>query len=129
MREQYEQKEQTRRGIKRLIWIVAGIIFVVWVAVGSKDNYGVYQRGDIIKMKVENFATRTYEYDSELGQNALHEDQIAILQMMYDEKVRMVPAGTKGKVIMDKGGLVEVKFEDDPIRNWWVRKSLTTKLN
>lgn len=128
MNEHYGQDDQTRRGIKRLIWIVVGIVFVVWAAMGGCDGLKGYERGDRIKMDGSKFAARSYDYYRELGHNVVHEDEVAILQMMYDGNVRMVSAGTKGKVIMEMGDMVEVKFDDSPF-NWWVSKDNITKLN
>lgn len=75
------------------------------------------------------FATRTPAIDEQLGAASLHEDRVGVLQLIADGKVRMVPSGTKGRVIATRGDLIEVRFNDDPLFNWWVRKEFLTKVN
>lgn len=110
------------------VLVVIAVVFCFLVD-SCQGIFGGFEKGDIVKMNTEMFATRTPAIDEQLGAASLHEDRVGVLQLIADGKVRMVPSGTKGRVIATRGDLIEVRFNDDPLFNWWVRKEFLTKVN
>ncbi len=110
---------------RRLIFYV--VIFIATVCLGIwMDNGNSHQgvsglrKGDRVRVTTNTFATREYSTHSELRKAIIHEDRMSLLQYLYDEKARSVLPGTEGRVIMSAGSCVEVCFDDDPLRNWYV---------
>lgn len=105
------------------IAIVIGIAIFFWYL-----NSSGFNKGDQIIMNTEQFGAISYYVTEEIAHAANHADQVAILQLIYDGKARMIPNGTKGTIISTKGSVIEVRFEDDPLANWWIPKEFITKL-
>lgn len=105
------------------------ICFIVGILCGIfADDSEVFKDGDRVRVSKEIFVLKKPSYSRELTEACRHKDQIEILQLMYDEKIRMAQLGIEGTVIMEEGGLVEVIFDDDPLFHWWISPDCLTKI-
>ena len=104
--------------------IVLGIIYDS----GDTGSHLNVRKGDRIRVINDTYAAREPNIHSELRKAIIHEDKIGFLQYLYDEKARPVGAGTEGRVIMGAGGCVEVRFDDDPLRNWYIENDFIEKV-
>ncbi|MBD5355834.1 MAG: hypothetical protein HDR88_02360 [Bacteroides sp.] len=105
---------------KRIIFYVLIVICCLWAFI--KADMDTLERGDTVRINEQTFGTSHYKIHEQLGSAAYHDDKIAILQLIDDGKARYIPRGAKGKVIMDASNWVEIRFDDDPLHNWWVKK-------
>lgn len=112
-----------RRLIFYIVTFVGCILLFSWC-----DPHDEFERGDRIKVINRCFATRKYATFQELEKAAYHEDTMTILQYIYDEEARYVEYGTQARVIMSGGLWVEVHFDDDGLRNWWIEKKNIEKI-
>ena len=117
----------TASGCTKLLMIATFILILIYgMVAGCSDGL---KEGDRVRVNKEMFALKKPSYSHELTEAAYHKDNIAVLQLMYDEKIRLAQLGTEGRVIMPAGGLVEVVFDDDPLYHWWIDSEYLTKIN
>lgn len=112
---------------KRLIFYAAIAIAVIWIRIDMERNS--LERGDRVRVTEQTFGGRSYKVLQELDKACYHEDQIGVLQFLYDERARYLSPGNQGRVIMDGGEWVEIRFDDDGLRNWWVKRKAIDKVD
>lgn len=118
--------DENKMSKKRIIFYILIVVGVLWVCI--KSDMDTLERGDIVRVNEQTFGTSHYKIHEQLGSAAYHEDMVAILQLIDDGKARHIPRGAKGRVIMDASNWVEIRFEDDPLHNWWVKKEFVDRV-
>ncbi len=111
-----------RRLIFYAVVLIASMCFFGWL------DSNTLEKGDRVRVTENTFGTRNYTTHQKLEKAAYHEDQLAILQYIYDGEARFVKPGTQGRVIMDGVAWIEIRFDDDALRNWWVKQEFVEKI-
>lgn len=118
------QDEYRNKEIKNYIY--ASLIILALVILYFCTRGESYERGDRVEVVENTMGVAAYEYAGDIAHAANHEDKLTMLEFLNDGRGRVVYAGTRGRFIYEKGGMLEIRFDDD-IRNWWVPKETVVK--
>ena len=108
--------------------ILYGIVAISVILIRIAVDRDTLEKGDRVSIVNQTFGARHYSTLQELESLAYHEDKVGVLQYIYDEEARFLSPGAQGRVIMDGSSWVEVRFDDDPLKNWWVKKEAIKKI-
>ncbi|MDE5887685.1 MAG: hypothetical protein K2H46_08885 [Muribaculaceae bacterium] len=122
--DEYRNDEHRNKEIKNYIYALLIILALGILYFCTRGES--YERGDRVEVVETTMGVAAYEYAADIAHAANHEDKLTMLEYLNDGRGRVVYAGTRGRFIYEKGGMLEIKFDDD-IRNWWVPKETVVK--
>ena len=120
-----DQDAVNNREVKNYLY--AGLIILVLLIFYFCTRGESYERGDRVEVVETIMAVADYEYSKTIAHAASHDDKLTIMEYLNDGRGRVVYPGVRGKFIYEKGGMLELRFDDD-IRNWWVPKESVRKI-